>query len=681
MPFVYPIAFLGFLTVAVPLILHLRRKQEKNVIRFSALRFLEDQPVPQRSPLRLHDILLFLLRLAAVIILIFAFAWPYSCADVLTESRVYLLDNTLSHTANDALTRARDQMLKNIGDAGPDVQIAVIELTSRPRVLAGFADSRDTARRELRDLEQSFQRGSYIDALRQADMLLAGALTPRRRLSIFTDYQKNQWDEVLKSPSLLKGVDVSLSETGDASAPNLALSRPEVQRTFDGDRALIDFAVELYHNGDAQQAVVTILANGREIESRKVDLWGRPRSITLAAQWETDLQQGVRGEVRIEGKPDALAGDNRVFFSLPPMREGRVIACTRSEFLKTALSPAVMRGYWATKFFEPSDSESGRPEASADVLIVESPYLHYPQIRDLIQQYLDDDRGVLLLVTYVSPVVQGYLEKLGFELQDDVRVDASSAAFRYVFTDNPVFRPFRSPDFGNLMEIAVRRYRRLKSAVAMPLVFSASGDALLFQVTPARGRLFVFPFALDRSETNWPIHPTFIPFLDLCLRNAQRSRLEQTSFEPGETIVWDLSSEAEAAGDSGSPGEPPAIQWVLTDKEEVLERGRSEDGRVEFTVPDKPGLYTFDYGSGTTRTLTLSVNPPPLESDLTYLDSNDPVRAWAQSAPAQQPRPAAATVADNPQIMNQLIWWFLLLAGLAMLFIENIWVAARRALS
>ena len=48
--FLNPWFWLGALAVAAPLWLHLRRKQQTNLVQFSALRFLDDQPEPRRSP-------------------------------------------------------------------------------------------------------------------------------------------------------------------------------------------------------------------------------------------------------------------------------------------------------------------------------------------------------------------------------------------------------------------------------------------------------------------------------------------------------------------------------------------------------------------------------------------------------------------------------------------------------
>src|SRR5256885_2878238 len=148
----YPLALLGALAIAAPLWLHLRRKTETNLIKFSALRFLDDQPQPRRSPLRLQDILLFALRVLALLLLVAAFAWPYDPVAgraVVEESRVYVLDNTLSHQANDGFIHERDRISQEIARAGSAIQVAVIELTSQPRVVVSFGDSREVAQQKL----------------------------------------------------------------------------------------------------------------------------------------------------------------------------------------------------------------------------------------------------------------------------------------------------------------------------------------------------------------------------------------------------------------------------------------------------------------------------------------------------------------------------------------------------
>src|SRR2546423_12539715 len=157
----YPLALFGALALAAPLWLHLRRKTETNLIKFSALRFLDDQPQPRRSPLRLRDVLLFALRALALLLLVGAFAWPYHPAadrQIVEESRVYILDNTLSHQAGGGFTRDRDRIAQEILRARGESQTALIELTPQPRVVGSFGHNRVIATKKLKDLQPSFQR-------------------------------------------------------------------------------------------------------------------------------------------------------------------------------------------------------------------------------------------------------------------------------------------------------------------------------------------------------------------------------------------------------------------------------------------------------------------------------------------------------------------------------------------
>src|SRR5262249_55051376 len=154
-----------------PLWLHLRRKQEQNLHLFSAVRFLDDQPQPRQSPLRLRNVLLLLLRALALLLVVAAFTWPFirgANMFPIRESRVYILDNTLSHQAAGGTLKDRDRILSEAARAGPEFQVAVVELASTPRVLASFGDSRETLRERLSALQPSFQRGSYLAAFRQA---------------------------------------------------------------------------------------------------------------------------------------------------------------------------------------------------------------------------------------------------------------------------------------------------------------------------------------------------------------------------------------------------------------------------------------------------------------------------------------------------------------------------------
>ena len=671
----YPLALLGALAIAAPLWLHLRRKTETNLIKFSTLRFLDDQPQPRRSPLRLRDLLLFALRALALLLLVAAFAWPYQHTAgplVVRESRVYVLDNTLSHQANDGFAHDRDRIAEEVARAGSELQTAVIELNSQPRVLVAFGDSRETAKQRLKDLQPSFQRGSYLGAFRQANTLLANSLGSRKRIIFCGDNQENQWSENLNTPPFLQNVEVTLPKLTEPQLPNLSLAEPRVQRIFLGDKSLVNFTVKLGHSGPARTANIELRVNGQVILSKPVELEKQPETILLQAQWEAEPTLWLRGEVSVEGAPDALAGDNRAFFSMPPVREGKVAMLALSPYLRLALSPDIMRGHWATRLLEPSHlAEEIAANQDSEVLVIESNYLQSGDARKLVWRYLTNGRGVILLVNRLTPVISGALRELGFEVESESRSPKSSASkFQYVFSNHAIFHPFLSPEYGNLMEVKVLKHARLKVMQGMPLIFSESGDALFFQGSKLPGRLFVSAFGLDREQTTWPVHLTFIPFLDLCLQNCRPEDSTPVTYEPGEVSVINL------------PADSTVREVVLREDRAELQRAPVLQGKAQLRLPDKPGLYPVTYDTGTEPEKILSVNPSPKESRLSYIENPDALKVWQlnRAIPTAGIARASAQALSLAGILQQRIWWWLLLAGLAALMVETAWAAGRKEL-
>ncbi len=669
--FLYPLLGLGALAVAAPVWLHLRRKQQQNLTPFSAVRFLHDQPLPKRSPLQLRNLLLLLLRALALALLAAAFAWPYhreATGTAIVESRVYILDNTLSHQANNGFTKDRDQLAKEISQARPETQIAVIELTARPRVLAAFGEDRQLVKQKLLELTPSFQRGSYLAAFRQASTLLNQSLGSRKRIVLLGDNQENQWTESTATPPFLQNVEVTLPAVSAVTAPNLALGEPNVQRVFLGDKSLVNCTVPLTHQGDAKQAVVALTVNGQSIFNRTVDLTGPAESIVLQAQWEADPTLWLQGVMTVDGTPDALAADNRAFFAVPPVREGKVALLARSTYLRLALSPEIMKGQWASRVLEPSRlAEEAAAERSEEVLVVEGNFLQSEEARKLVTRWLDAGSGVVLLVNHLSTPLADMLRELGFEVQGE---STESTTFQYVYANSPIFHPFVSSDFGNLSEVIVRRHARLKSATAIPLAFSQSGDVLLFQATKTKGKLFVCAFGLDRDQTSWPVHPTFIPFLDLCLQQARAEDTSQVNYEPGDACILNL------------PGDSRVHDVVLHDGSRELSHNPVVNHRAQFSAPLVPGLYAITYDANPTVEKMISVNPSPKESILKYVATPDALAAW-QLPRATQPSKLAEMDPMFRQTLTGILlqpwwWWTMLVAALA-LAVETVWLALRRA--
>lgn len=671
--FLNPWFWLGAVALAAPIWLHLRRRQERNSLWFSTLRFLEDYPVARQSPLRLRQLLLFALRALAMLALIAAFAWPYLPEQqraVIKESRVYILDNTMSHQAGNGFRLDREKITREFGNADSTVQIAVVELTAQPRVLVAFGDDRVATREKLQNLQPSSTRGSYLAAFRLAQSLLGDSLGEHKRIVFCGDGQANQWTEEANVPPFLYQVAVDMPAMTITQRPNLSIGEPRVQRVFLGDKTIMNVSAQLHHAGEAKTAVVTLRTNGQVAARNMVDLAGQPETVMLQSQWEIG-PDWLAGDIEVTGAPDHLPGDNRAYFSLAPVHEGKLLLLAQSPFLRLALSPDVMRGQWSTRRPDPSKiSAELATDLEAEVFCLESSYLQSTEVRQLAWRYLTQGRGLVVLVNRTSPLITGALREMGFEVEASSNTSRRHEdKFQFMAVNHPLFRPFFSADLGNLLEVKFQRFTRLKSTEALPLAFLEKGGPVIFQGTRPPQKLFVLAFGMDREHCSWPLHLSFIPFLDQILQAARAEPESLAGFEPGELAQLHLPEANEGQRAALLEGDQVLAQAVVTNR------------KVQFRVPEKPGIYALKSTEAPGWTNLVAVNPSPKESALTYTDPGQTVALWQMSPAMEQARAALQTPAPllrKATAWHQDYWWWLLIAGLTALALE-ILLAGRRA--
>ncbi|MFM9117416.1 MAG: BatA domain-containing protein, partial [Planctomycetota bacterium] len=688
--FLYPLCWFGAIALAAPIWLHLRRRSEQRVISFSALRFLDDQPQPQASPLRIRQPLLLVLRLLALLAIIAAFTWPFIPSDrtmAVTISQVYLLDSTLS---NRAVNRAgnrwqtdREQLLSAIRQAPATTQIAVVELRATPQVVVDWSTSRAAALAAVEQLEPTYERGSYQMAFRLAESLLARSLGSEHEITLLGDSQENQWTEEQTGTPFLSPRKIHLPTIAADALPNVALFAPRLQRVFLGDRARVECTVRLARYGELKQAELRVNVPGQFSEQRQVKFDQDEDEVQIELSWEALPTAGVRGELTITAPGDSLPDDDHVYFGLPPVKPGRVLCLARSSYLRAALSPDVMSGRWTSEVRDEPPWDSNPTTALADALIVESHYLTRPEARDLTQEYLRQGLGVLLLVDQLNPCVQAFLRDQGLDTRSVVEQSPAPAELRYVHAQHPIFRPFRSPDFGNLLDVRFYRHRRLALGDAVPLAFSQTGDPLMMQVVRGRGCLLVMAFGLEREDTNWPLKISFVPFLDLCLQRIRAQSTLPTDALPGEACIWSVAAEGpltlqRLSLPSQKNDSHDQAATTVTPDSAVVVQAPVESGRVEFTAPEKPGLYAVSLDGGQTKSHLLQVNPAIEESVLAYAAGDSVLDSWRR--PDLENATAPSTTQDSTfaltraEIMRQTVWWWLLAAGTVALFIESWWL-------
>lgn len=669
-----PWFLLGGLAIGAPLWLHLRRRADRNVVAFPAMRFLPEAQVVEKAPLSLRDAFLFLLRCLAALSLAAAFArpiFPGPAAPHIVNSRVYVLDDTLSNQANDGFSRARDEIKREIQKLEVSTQAAVVVLRGEAEIVAGFGEDRSELVSRLGALQPSAQRGSYLAAIRLANTLLEKSLGSRKEIIFYGDNQANQWAENVNAPPFLKGVDLRIAhEARAASEDNAAVVTPQVERLFIGDGEQVHCRFSLVHSGNPGRATIVVESNRKEVLRKSVNVPELPQNVSFEAGWTDAPSEWVEGSVRIEHAPDALAADDQAFFASAPLIEGRVALLTHSSYIRTALAPAVSKGRWSAFEVDPTHPDNLLGGAKdPDVLVMDASYLQSAAVRSLVDRLQKDGRGVLICTDRETPIIAEAMQQLGFVVSEPV--DSKEEPAGKFLTNHPVTAPFASPDLGNIFGVSFKNHLNLDCAGGTALLYTQSGAPLLFETVHGAGRVIATAFAFDREQTNWVIDPTFVPFLDLALARLRPPSARVSWLEPG--ALWHLQL---------LPNES-AKNAVLRSNGAVLETKEfGTAGEVNFRLPEKPGLYSVCFDSSPETERMAVINTRPEESDLTYTVGSPPVIAsWKidGNKALHDSDSGAGTKSEQPEDRDKL-WWRLILAAFLFLLIESV-LALKKARS
>jgi hypothetical protein len=149
-----PLFLAGLAGLALPLVLHLSRRTPRGRQQFSSLMFLSPTPPRLTRRSRLDQVLLLLLRLAALALLAFAFARPFLRENSLLlitdleQRRVALvIDTSASMRRGDLWQQAIKTAEKELDGLAPHDEVALYTFADRVNTIVSFAtpDKRDTA--------------------------------------------------------------------------------------------------------------------------------------------------------------------------------------------------------------------------------------------------------------------------------------------------------------------------------------------------------------------------------------------------------------------------------------------------------------------------------------------------------------------------------------------------------
>ncbi|MYK88936.1 MAG: VWA domain-containing protein, partial [Acidobacteria bacterium] len=319
-----PLFLLGLATIAVPVILHMIQRERKDEVEFPSLMFLRKVPYRSFRRQRIRHWFLLLLRCAALLLLLFAFARPFIRAAALAavtdgaREVVVLLDRSYSMSFGDRWGAAQTLATDTIAALDPGDRATVI-------LFDGGAETgprSTTDRASLRNLVANAEVGSgvtrYGPALKLAEGIFESSDLPRLEAVLISDFQRAGVESAV-GVRFPQGTVLTPIPVGgdDTAAANVSVAGVLFEREYFSGRERIQVAARLTNRGGAAITGLEVALDmeGREIETLTADLPpAGSTTVDFAPVTLGDAQ--MFGAVRIA--PDALPADDVFHFVVSP---------------------------------------------------------------------------------------------------------------------------------------------------------------------------------------------------------------------------------------------------------------------------------------------------------------------------------------------------------------------------
>ena len=535
MNFLYPAFLLGALAVAVPIALHLLRRDVAPDVPFTAVRLLKNSPVERSQRRRLRDLLLLVARVAALLLLAAAFARPFapSSASAMQPLTVIGIDRSFSMGAPGRFERVVELARQAIDGVGFGERIAVIAFDDRAEVVVQPGAASD-ARAAITTLAPTSGGTRYSSVITKAADLATGGAA---RLIIISDLQRAGWEGQSRIP-----VPSSLQvEARDAGAP---LANAAVQ----GARVTPKGLVAAIRNASGAQQAGTLIAtrDGKEL-ARATYTVPAHATVDVAVPW-TPTEGGVTLSIQDQ---QGFAADNMRYVVVGESEPSAVLVVTSQDasgfYLERALDAAHSDGVspLRPRIVSPAQIAGGRSgdvAAHRAVVLLSTRSLDRPA-REAITAFVRAGGGLLIAAApEVEPdVLAGMFGWKAGAFTDDGRV--RQASFTATDARHPIFRPF-GPLTANLGQVRFSRAWRIDPSGWQVAAHFDDGTPAVMERAQGEGRVVLFASDLDRRWNDFPLHPSFVPFVVESVRHVATRRVEAHDFLVGRA----------PAGVTGGPG-------------------------------------------------------------------------------------------------------------------------------
>lgn len=669
MTFLTPLFLFGLLAAAIPIAIHLIRKEKPPKLVFSTLRFLKNTTKKLVLFQKIQQWLLLLLRAALIALLAFAFARPLfdsniaSLVDAEPESAAILMDVSMSMGYGDRFVRAQDAARDVIAKLAQGDEVAIIAFDNATVSVRELSTDLEGARAFIDGLSApSFEVTRYMPALRLANDMLESARHDKKTIHLVSDYQASGMGNDDSGWMMSPGVVLDTIDVGVGATRNLLLTDVRSPDQLIENRNEYEILARVRSTGSVHldQADVRLILDGQETLRVPVDLSETSEAVVrLPAVFASAGTH--RGEIRVGS--DDFPIDNSYFFTVDVMAKIRVLVVNgepstnwyedEAHWLSLAIG-----GNAAESPFVLNAATSGEVDATllaqqdVVVLLNAGSDLSSTQARAL-NDYVSEGGSLLIapgdrvngaafnqLLGAISPAVLN--ESIRFANSDYLLIADMDRR-------HPVLLPLGG-DWG----VRFEGYWSVDAADGADVLMQFdNGSPAFLERHVGRGNVLLFASSLDTEWNNLPLQGLYLPFIHESIRYLAQATTKERAYRIGSLIdLSDLSREGASVQVTGPSGETIALN----------QSGNS-------VTPRQIGFLTVDGGEGPQY---YAVNANPEESNLVKMAPS----ALADSISNPETQPVQSEQVRTAQLVAELegpqrVWWWVLLLVMLMLLAET----------
>jgi hypothetical protein len=636
----------------IPVVLHMINRQHAPIVQFSTLRFLRISVQRTRRRKRLHDLMLLLLRVAALVMIALALAQPAVrwlhrwLTGVSSMAVVVIVDNSGSLATRDEngprwdrVTSAAQQILDELQEGD---QVALLVTNGRvPLSGRGLMQNHELVRQAVRSCRPSFERADLVAALAEARRLLAAAPAPTREIYIVTDMQACCWENLPRQKEASAGdgkrdgepdIPIVIVDVRGPRLPNTALA--DIAADATAPVAGVPLRVAVGVQGDAEIAEerhVSVHVDGQKRDTSPTLRLEPAQLVRHMFRVALSGQKLHRGHVQLEGE-DACPTDDRLYFAAHTDPGVAVAIVRAAEHEIQSLDQA----YYLQRALTPQDDPAGAIVVSSldPVGLTTEPLTRFAMIY-CVNLPVPDPDVAQRLVAYVE--AGGHLIWIGGDNVDPVAYSALNdrlqgrllptrlTGVHQVSPERPdgwhitwidphhrAVAPFAEPASIH-QGVQVLRFIEMASVNtpdAQVLARLDEGQPLLAVRRVGAGSTYFLATSLHVDWTNFPLTPLFLPFVCHLTFELAGAGTGSTFLSAG--APWHLPVPA---------GEDVMVEVVRPNGDVVrVERPDTSAPSVSFEDTRDVGVYEVRVHRGTrVEETAFAVNPDPDEAAPSYL--------------------------------------------------------------